>query len=142
MQEHIAAWIQHLSLPQTSLGGMSVCPFAKKAVYEIIETNDIVVPDREFEIIIFVLSADQTQVQLFDYCKLLNEQYVNYIFLPDPKDRQTLIGDVQTNNGRYNLILCQPRDKLLSARKVLSKTNYYQYWSPEYLKEITGHDFY
>ena len=142
MREHVEAWIQHLSIPQSFLGGMAVCPFAKKASYEIIETNNIVVPDREFEVIVFVLSADQTQEQLFDYCRRLNEQHVNYIFLPDPKDRKTLINDVQTNNGAYNLILCQPKDKLLKAREVLSKTNYYQYWSPEYLKEITGHDFY
>lgn len=142
MQQHIEAWIQHLSLPQSALGGMAVCPFARQANYRIIETQQVVLPDQDIEVIIYVLPDYWTEDELKDHCTLLNTTYPEHIFLPDPKDRQTLINGVPTNNGVYNLILCQSRNKLLGARKVLSKTNYYQYWSPEYLKEITGHDFY
>jgi hypothetical protein len=62
--------------------------------------------------------------------------YPEMVFLPDHKDRDTFINGVQTNNGKYNLILCQWRDNLESARTKLKNSNYYSFWDQEYLKEI------
>jgi hypothetical protein len=36
---NIDDWIQRIMQPRAELGGMSVCPFAKAAEYEIIETD-------------------------------------------------------------------------------------------------------
>lgn len=142
INQHVENWIQHLSQPQTAIGGMAVCPFARAANYRIIETQTIVLPDQDFDVVVYVLPDYYTETELTDLCTTLNSAHPDYIFLPDHRSRQTLINGVQTNNGLYNLVLCQSKDKLLKARDVLSKTNYYQYWSPEYFKEITGHDFY
>ena len=44
-------------------------------------------------------------------------------------------------NGKYNLILSQPTDKLKKFRKNLAKTSYYDMWDDEYLKEILEDDY-
>ena len=48
---------------------------------------------------------------------------------------------MQTNNGKYNLVLCQPRKDLTEARKKLGKTNYYDYWDEKYLQEVLEEDY-
>jgi hypothetical protein len=139
MHDHIAQWIHSLTTPQSSLNGHRVCPFAKKTNYKLIQCDlDQVRPDSEpFELIIFHVGTVTPQ-ELAQQCQQLNRCYPDFIFLPDHKDRNTFIKQVQTNNQLYNLILCQPRDKLLNARVALGKTDYYTHWDPDYLNEILG----
>ena len=134
----IKDWIAHITQPREELGGFSVCPYAKGAEYEVIETDgsDINPPPWDFELIIYKLPDNYSEVEVFEIAKLYNEMYPDIVFLPDPKDRATYINGVQTNNGEYNLILCQWRDELFKAREKLLKTSYYTYWAEEYLKEI------
>lgn len=138
VKKHILEWILYVSTPQENIGGMPVCPFAKNAKYKIVETESITFPDDETDLVIHVIPNDTTEEALAEYCKNLNETYTDYIFLPDHKDRKTFINGVRTNNDVYNLILCQSKEKLLKAREALIKTDYYKYWSKDYLKEITG----
>ena len=53
---HIKSWIDHVSQPQEQLGNMPVCPFAKKAVYQIINTelNMMGVPAVDFKLVIYI----------------------------------------------------------------------------------------
>jgi hypothetical protein len=83
-----------------------------------------------------VLPLHYSETEVVDIANEYNKIYPDMVFLPDPKDRYTEINGVQTNNGNYNLILCQWRDKLDNARSKLQKTSYYTYWAEEYLKEI------
>jgi hypothetical protein len=140
LQQHMDQWIAHLSSPQEKLGNMSVCPFAKSAKYQLIHANfdSIEIPKKDFELIIFVLPEEVSETDMLNHCKDLNEKHIEYIFLPDPMNRETFINGVQTNNNKFNLVLCQPKDKLLKARQSLLGTKYYTYWSSDYLKEITG----
>jgi len=140
LQQHMAQWITHLSRPQEQLGNMPVCPFAKGTEYQLIHAdfNSIQIPEDDFELVIFVLPTAVLEEEMFDQCCKLNEKYTEYIFLPDPKNRETFINGVRTSNNSYNLVLCQPKDKLLKARQSLSTTKYYTYWDRDYLKEITG----
>lgn len=138
IKKHISNWIEQLSVKHVVLGNFSVCPFARSAEYEIIETDgsDIAPPPRVFDLIIYVLPDKWTQEELFELSEVYNTMHPKLVFLPDHKDRYTAIKDVQTNNGRYNLILCQWRDELNSAREKLAKTDYYSFWDNDYLKEI------
>ena len=136
--DHLETWIQHLTTKQIALGGFSVCPFAKGSAYEVVETDgsNINPPPWDFELIIYVLPEFWSESQLFDLAKEYNNLYTDLIFLPDHKDKNTFINGVQTNNKKYNLLLCQWRDKLEAARSKLKNTDYYSYWDNEYLKEI------
>lgn len=138
VKEHIDTWIRHLSTKQVLLGGFSVCPFAKGAEYELILTDgsDINPPPWDFELIIYHLPDDWTQEELDLLSKEYNRLFNDLIFLPDHKDRYTEIHGVQSNNGKYNLLLCQWRDKLNQAREKLAGTNYYSFWDSDYLEEI------
>ena len=140
LQQHMEQWITHLSVPQEQLGNMPICPFAKSTEYQLIRAdfNSIEIPKDDFELVIFVLPTALLEEEMFDQCQKLNEKYTEYIFLPDPKNRETFINGVRTSNNGYNLVLCQPKDKLLKARQSLLTTKYYTYWSKDYLKEITG----
>lgn len=131
-------WIKRITQPREELGGFSVCPYAKGAEYELIETDgsDINPPPWDFELIIYKLPNEYTIDEVVAIADEYNKLYPELVFLPDPKDRDTFINGVQTNNGEYNLLLCQWRDNLNKAREKLKATSYYTYWSEEYLKEI------
>jgi hypothetical protein len=138
MSNDITAWISHISKPREELGGMPVCPFAKGSKYEIIETDgsDVNPPPWDFELIIYKFPDNYTKYEITELAKEYNNMYTDMIFLPDPKGCYTEINSVQTNNGMYNLILCQWRDNLEKARNKLKNTTYYHYWADEYLQEI------
>jgi len=131
-------WIDRISIKHEALGGFSVCPFAKGSEYEVIETDgsDVDPPPWDFELIIYKLPDIYSEYEVIELAKEYNTMYTDMIFLPDPKDRYTEINGVQTNNGKYNLILCQWRDNLIKAREKLSNTTYYSVWDHEYLQEI------
>jgi hypothetical protein len=134
----IEDWVQRISKPTDLLGGFSVCPFAKGAEYSVHKTDgsDISPPPWDFELIIYQLPDNYTIDEVNAIAAEYNKIYTDMVFLPDPKDKFTEINGVQTNNGEYNIILCQWRDKLDLARTKLKKTTYYTFWAEEYLKEI------
>jgi hypothetical protein len=134
----IKDWIDRITLPRDELGNFSVCPFAKSAEYTIIETTgpDIDPPPWDFELIIYQLPSSYTEEEVISIANEYNKIYPEMVFLPDPKDRYTEINGVQTNNGKYNLILCQWRDNLEKARSKLLNTSYYSFWNQAYLDEI------
>ena len=138
IKQDIDNWISHLSTKQVLLGGLSVCPFAKNSEYEIVLTDgsNINPPPWDFELIIYVLPEDYSQEELMSIAFEYNKIYPDLIFLPDHKDRYTEINGIQSNNSKHNLILCQWRDNLNTAREKLANTSYYSFWDQEYLKEI------
>jgi hypothetical protein len=138
IKTHIDSWIDHLSTKQIALGNYSVCPFAKKAGYEIIVTDgsNINPPPWDFELIIYKLPDEYTVEEITELASEYNNLYPEMVFLPDHKDRDTFINGVPTNNSKYNFILCQWRDNLQSARDGLEKTDYYSFWDSKYLEEI------
>ena len=89
----------------------------------------------------FKLDKEISIEKLYRLCDFLNVSFPKFVFLPDHRDKNTNIQGVSTNNGQFNLILCQTRKKLIKARKQLNKTNYYSYWDIDYLKEILGSDY-
>lgn len=131
-------WIERISKPTDLLGGLSVCPFAKGADYSVHKTDgsDIDPPPWDFELIIYVLPEHYTTDEVINIANKYNNLYPDMVFLPDPKDRETFINGVQTNNSVHNIILCQWRDNLEKARSKLKNTTYYSHWEDEYLKEI------
>ena len=62
-------------------------------------------------------------------------------FIADHRKSNTKINGIPTSNGKYNLVLCQPREELTEARKKLAKTNYYDYWDKNYLEEVLEEDY-
>lgn len=138
IKKDITQWIEHLATKQVLLGGLSVCPFAKNAEYDIVETDgsNIDPPPWDFELLIYVLPPHWSQEELNMLAVEYSKLFSSLVFLPDHKDRHTEINGVQTNNGKYNILLCQWRDSLNTAREKLANTNYYSFWNEDYLKEI------
>lgn len=142
--KEIFNWVNTISEPRKEIGGNSICPFAKLAKRLTIHQveNKIVPPsDCNFDVIAYCLDDSITLNDMNKICSDLNKTYPDLIFLPDHKDRDTFINGIKTNNGEYNVILCQPKQKLKDARSALKKTDYYTYWNKEYLKEILGEDY-
>lgn len=138
IEKNISEWIDHLSMPQDKLNGSPVCPFAKKAKYKIIELSDEEInPDfSTVEVILYIVDSSYSFEQVEQLSIKYNKQFPSLVFLPDSKDRYSHINGVQTNNNKYNLMLCQERSELQIGRDKLSKTAYYTHWDERYLKEI------
>jgi len=134
----IENWIKEVSVVRPELGGFSICPFAKKANYKILEIDiDKVYPINDFDVVIYVL--EETDLEAINWwVDFYNKKYKDWLFFEDCASYDTFINGVQTNNGKYNLILGQPKEKLMKFREILKKTEYYSYWSKEYYNEIVG----
>ena len=131
---HVKSWIDHVSEPQEKLGNMPVCPFAKKAVYQLIniELNALDIPAVDFKLVIYILPDETTDQQMTQRCLQLNAQHPEYVFLPDHKTKRTYIKGVLTNNCKYNLVMCQPKEEIEKGRESLLKTKYYTFFDANY----------
>jgi len=136
-------WIQTIQKSHPDLKGHSICPFSKANTYKIVKCsiNDIKPLDQEFGVVIFVVEDDLDTEYALRKIDELNKKYPKYKFFDDFRDDPSFINNVQTNNGKYNLILYQDAEFLSKMRSILAKTNYYDLWDNEYLKKILEKDY-
>lgn len=142
IEQHIKTWIRQVSEHRPELGGFAICPYALNAKFKIIICEeDGIVPVDGHDIVFFVLPdhLDLDAIQIIvENC---NEKYREWEFFEDCASYDTFVGGIKTNNGKYNLILAQPRAKLRMLREKLAKTGYYSHWDDDYLKEILKDDY-
>jgi hypothetical protein len=141
-EKHIHHWIHQVSIIRPELNHFAVCPFAAKSKFKIDECSieDLYVNDL-YDVLIFIVEdfLDLNAINL--WVSHYNQIYEDWKFFEDCATEDTYINGIQTNNGRYNLILCQPSKKLRLSRQHLIKTNYYKAWDSEYLKKILEDDY-
>lgn len=140
--DHIERWIVQVSRIRGELNGFSVCPYAKQAKYKILEVDieNLMVEDG-YDVIIFVVDINLSLENIQKWCKIYNQKYPEWKFFEDCASYDTFINGIQTNNGKYNLILAQSREKLKKYREIMTKTNYYKMWEDEYLQKILEEDY-
>ena len=140
--KYILHWIGQLSKIRPELGNFAICPYASKANYKIIEEKlSQIVPNPDYDVIIYVVEDNMSAQFLYDAVDDYNRNYPDYKFIADHGKTKTYIQGIQTSNGFFNLVLCQPRKELTEARKKLAKTNYYDYWDKDYLEEVLEDDY-
>ncbi len=139
---YILNWIKKVSEVREELNGFAICPFAANSKFKIVEcgAKDII-PIEGYQVIIFIVEDyfDLNTVQF--WVEYYNSKYEKWKFFEDCGAYDTYINGIQTNNGKYNLILAQPTEKLRKFRESLAKTSYYHQWDEEYLKEILEDDY-
>ena len=139
---YILEWIRKISKVRPELGNFSICPYASGANFSIQEQKLCqIVPNSNFDVIIYIVEDNIDSNFLYDAVDDYNHNYPDYKFIADHGKTKTYIQGIQTSNGKYNLVLCQPREELTEARKKLAKTNYYDYWDKNYLKEVLEDDY-
>ena len=140
--EYILRWIQEISKIRPELGNFSICPYASGANFSIQEQKlSQIAPNDDFDVIIYIVEDSLDAQFLYDTVDDYNRNYPDYKFIPDHGKTKTYIQGIQTSNGKYNLVLCQSRNELTEAREKLAKTNYYDYWDKNYLKEVLEDDY-
>ena len=141
-ERYILNWIKEVSKIRPELNGFAICPFAERSKFKIVECSaEEIYPIDGYQVIIFIIEDyfDLNTVQFWvDYH---NNKHENWKFFEDCGAYKTYINGIQTNNGKYNLILGQPTDKLRKFRENLAKTSYYDLWDDEYLREILENDY-
>ena len=139
---YILHWIYQLSKIRPELGNFAICPYASKANFSIIDNKlSQIVPKPDFDVVVYVVEDNISAQFLYDAVDDYNRNYPEYKFIPDHGKTKTYIQGIQTSNGLYNLVLCQPRKELTEARKKLARTDYYNYWDESYLKEVLEEDY-
>ena len=140
--KYILHWISQISKIRPELGNFSICPYASGANFNIQEDQLLeIVPNSDYDVIIHIVEDDIDADFLYEAVDDYNLIYPEYKFIADHGKTKTYIQGIQTNNGKYNLVLCQSRKELTEARKKLAKTNYYDYWDKNYLKEVLEDDY-
>lgn len=136
-------WIDSLKIFHPDLKGHSICPFASGSTYKIIKCsiNDIKPLNENVSVIIFVVEDDLDHDYGYKKIEELSKKYLEYEFIDDFRDSDTFINGIQTNNTKYNLIICQNSEFLSKMRKILTKTDYYDLWDDKYLEEVLGKDY-
>lgn len=140
-ESHIQKWIENISILHPEIGGFSICPYAKGSKYKILKKSiENLKPEDGYDAIIFGVDNSLSIDEILSWIAIYNNKYSDWKFFEDHRSYNTYINGVQTNNGKYNLIIAQPKEKLKKFRQILSKTNYYNYWSKDYLNEILEED--
>ena len=140
--KYILEWIRKLSEIRPELGNFAICPYASTANFIILEEKlRKVRPRPPWEVVIYIVEDDHDQDFLYAMVDDYNRTYQKYKFIADHRKSRTKINGVPTSNGKYNLVLCQPRQELTEARKKLAKTDYYNYWDKNYLEEVLEDDY-
>ena len=139
---YILEWIRKISKVRPELGNFSICPYASGANFSIQEQKLCqIVPNSDFDVIIHIVEDNIDANYLYDAVDDYNFNYPDYKFIADHGKTKTYIQGIQTSNGKYNLVLCQSRKELTEARKKLAKTDYYNHWDKNYLKEVLEEDY-
>ena len=139
---HVLKWIQKVSEINPRLNGFAICPFAAKSKFKIIECSvEEISPIEGYQVIVFIIEDYFDLNTVNFWVEFYNSKYPEWKFFEDCGSYDTYIHGVQTNNGKYNLILAQPTQKLRHFREILAKTGYYDMWDDEYLKEILEDDY-
>lgn len=141
-EAYILEWIREVSKLRPELGNFAICPFASSSKFKIVETPiDNIKPIEGFDVVIFIVEDRFSLYGMMTWVDKYNRHYPEWDFFEDCRSYDTFINGVKTNNGRYNLIIAQPKEKLKKFREKLAKTDYYNYWDDEYLKEILQEDY-
>ena len=120
--EELESWILQISQSNPDLNGFSICPFVKNNTYKIVKSSihNIKPLDEEFGVVIFIVESDLD----IDFARKkiddLNQTYPKYKFFDDFRDEPSFINKLQTNNGKYNLILYQDNEFLRKMRCILA----------------------
>lgn len=141
-EAYIQEWIAELSKSRPELDGFSLCPYASNSKTLIQETFiDDIVPKSGYDVIIFIVEDFWKPDRVKRWVEFYNKKYIKYKFFADCSQDLNEVGGIKSNNSKYNLILCQSKQKLSKIRKKLMETDYYSYWNDEYLKEILAEDY-
>ncbi len=141
-EQHIFNWIQDVSETRKELNGFAICPFAAKSKYKIIKCPaEHIKPIEGLDVIIYIIEDEFNLEEVQEWVDFHNKNHENWKFFEDCGKYDTYINGIKTNNGKYNLILGQPKQKLRKFRENLAKTSYYDLWDDEYLKEILEDDY-
>jgi len=137
----VKEWLTRVQQPRSELNGRSICPFATMPNVVVV-TNlslDNVKPISHLLTIYIEHSINSTFEDIDGICRTLKETHNDYIFLPDHPEKKTYINGVETGNGHLPLIMVQNKKELLSARRSLEKSDYYDKWNKDYLKQIKSY---
>lgn len=137
----IAGWLEKVKKPRPELDGKSICPFARMP--GVIPVDKLTAENIEplgSQITIYIeKTVSSTFEELDTLCRKLNKKHKKHIFLPDHPHKKNYINGVETGNGHLPVVIVQTRTELLTARKVLEKTDYYDKWDQDYLEEIKSY---
>ena len=141
-EAHIRDWIHKVSILRPELGGFAFCPYASTAKYKIVECQiDDIEPIEGYDVVIFIVEDYHTVEDILDWVESYNKIWEDWEFYDDCAEKITYVGEIQSNNGMYNLILAQPKAKLRKFREILGNTKYFDYWDDDYMREILGDDY-
>lgn len=141
-KQHVIDWIEKVGKSHPDLFGFSICPFARSAQYEILEVSleHLPEPNPKKDVIIYIVEDSLDLKSIQDWVDHYNERHPDWDYFEDTYHVNNYIGSVLTSNGKYNLILAQPKKKLREIREKLAKTSYYSLWDEDYLKKILRDD--
>lgn len=138
----VEKWITRITKKHKDIGGNRICPFAKMPKVVTVEklclAEFVGIDD---QLTVYMENGIRSSYEdIEQLCRTLKSLNPNFVFLPDHPHKPNYIGGHETGNGVFPCIIVQTKQELDTARKALSKTDYYQYWDQDYLAEIRGFD--
>ena len=141
-ETYIWEWISQVSEKRVEFGGQLLRQDSPGDIVSIQEVNiDEICPEPGHDVVIFIVENFWRPYQTEKWARSYNEKFVYYKFFADCAEKNIMIDGIKTNNCKYNLILCQSKQKLAKTRKNLENLNYYPYWKESYLREIFGTNY-
>lgn len=150
--DYLKDWIlDFLSTPQKLLNDFPPCPYARKALIDNkikfykSQNYNIDVPlllenwDESYDVLICVVDDVDPDIFVRDI-KEINMLYQKkgFVCLEDHKNIPEKFYDLNFNNGKYNIIVCQKSEKLNDAVKILESKGYYKNWPAKLYNDVVA----
>ncbi len=133
-------WIDQVGKKRTELNGLEICPYAlsnrSKIIIAELPYPDIFRIVDDFTMIIFVDVLYRTHETLKNYSRALRKINSEIIIVIDHVDHPTYVRGVQTNNGKRNTIIFQPKLQASKGRPFMEENGWYGLWSEQDLKRL------
>lgn len=155
LQKKLEKWINNLMIPQDNLGGLPICPFAKKgmvndevqiiefgykAIWEICQEGKPIIKkwknNENKKLLLFVIPLKFDYSHLNVTAKILMNYFPDLAILVGHPEKPTIINGITTTFPYAGILFIQHKDYLGSATESLKKTNYYSFWTKQQLDDI------
>lgn len=152
-EQYLSSWILDvLDKPQPWLNNLPSCPYAKQALVKnrvkFTRSSDYVADvyklfenwNYDVDVVVLVCDDDVAADLFSEDVRKINDHFVpqGFACLEDHVNCVESVKDIVFNNGRYNLILCQPLTKLNAATEQLTKQGYYKHWDKNYYDQVVS----
>jgi len=136
----VDAWIDRVGTRREELDGHAICPYAIGARSEVfiavLPYPEIFSIIENFTMVVFIDSDERTFDELKMWTDEIRKHNQDLIIVVDHMSNPTYLRGIQTNNGKRNAVVFQPKKQGAIGRHQMEKTGWFDLWTDKEMNRL------